>query len=84
MFAASIQSLAPLSIPLAAIIGCFLVKALKVMYSRPVQPDLTEKDRARLSRITEMIDRMESRVTALETLLKEDQASKDATHEKPI
>jgi hypothetical protein len=31
-----------------------------------------------------MIDKMESRVTALETLLKEDQASKDATHEKPI
>jgi len=84
MFAASIQSLAPLSIPLAAIIGCFAVKALKVIHRRPVQPDLTEEDRARLSRITEMIDRMESRVTALETLLKEDQASKDATHEKAI
>jgi len=82
MFAASIQSLAPLSIPLAAIIGCFVVKALKVMRSHPVQPDLTEEDRARLSRITDMIERMESRVTALETLLKEDQASKDATHEK--
>jgi phage shock protein B len=73
---------APLSIPLAAIIGCFVVKALKVMRSHPVPPDLTEEDRARLSRITEMIDRMESRITALETLLKEDQASKDTTHEK--
>jgi phage shock protein B len=82
MFATSIDSLATLIIPLAAIIGVFTVKALRIMQDRPIRADLTAEDRAKLRRITEMIEKMESRITVLETLLKDDQASREATHEK--
>lgn len=82
MFATSIDSLATLIIPLAAVIGVFTVKALRIMQDRPVRADLTAEDRAKLRRITEMIEKMESRITVLETLLKDDQTSREATHEK--
>ncbi len=76
------ESTLELIIPLAAVIGCFGVKALKVMRDRPRQPDLTAEDRGKLRRITEMIEKMEGRIGVLETLLKEDQANKEVTHEK--
>jgi hypothetical protein len=71
-----------LLIPLAAVIGCFTVKALKVIRDRPNQPTLTAEDRGKLRRITEMIEKMESRISVLEILLKEDQADSEVTHEK--
>lgn len=82
MLATSLEALASLSIPLVAIIGVFAVKALRIMHERPMKADLTAEDRAKLRRITEMIEKLEGRVTALETLLKEDQANKEVTHEK--
>jgi len=81
MFATSIE-LASLAIPLAAIIGCFGVKALRIMRDRPIQTNLTAEDRGKLRRITEMVEKMEGRITVLETLLKEDQASREVTHDK--
>jgi hypothetical protein len=48
----------------------------------PAQPDFSAEDRAKISRITEMIDKIESRVAALETLLKEEQSNKVVTHEE--
>jgi phage shock protein B len=82
MYATSIEGVAPLIIPLAAIIGVFTVKALRIMRKHPIQADLTAEDRAKLRRITEMIEKMESRITVLETLLKDDQASREVTDEK--
>ncbi len=82
MLATSLEALASLSIPLVAIIGVFAVKALRIMHDRPSKTDLTAEDRAKLRRIAEMIEKMEGRVTALETLLKEDQANREVTHEK--
>jgi phage shock protein B len=82
MYATSIEGVAPLIIPLAAIIGVFTVKALRIMRKHPIQADLTSEDRAKLRRITEMIEKMESRITVLETLLTDDQASREVTDEK--
>jgi hypothetical protein len=82
MLAAIWESAMGLIIPLAAIIGCFGVKALKVMRDRPRQPDMTAEDRGKLRRIAEMIEKMEGRIGVLETLLKEDQANREVTHEK--
>jgi hypothetical protein len=82
MMATIDESALSLLIPLAAVIGCFTVKALKVIRDRPNQPNLTAEDRGRLRRITEMIEKMESRISVLETLLKEDQADREVTHEK--
>ena len=82
MLATIYESGAALVIPLAAIIGCFGVKALKVMRDRPSQPGLTAEDRGKLRRIAEMIEKMEGRIGVLETLLKEDQAKGEVTHEK--
>ncbi len=82
MLANTCESLAALAIPLAAIIGCFGVKALKIIRDRPIQPDLKAEDLGRLRRITEMLEKMEGRIAVLETLLKEDQASREVTHEK--
>jgi hypothetical protein len=76
------ESALELAIPLAAVIGCFGVKALKVMRDRPSRPDLTAEDRGKLRRITEMIEKMEGRIGVLETLLKEDQAKREVTNEK--
>jgi hypothetical protein len=76
------ESAMELAIPLAAVIGCFGVKALKVMRDRPSQQDLTAEDRGKLRRIAEMIEKMEGRIGVLETLLKEDQANREVTHEK--
>jgi phage shock protein B len=82
MFAITFDSLASVSIPIVAIIGGFAVKALRIMRDRPISSDLSTEDRAKLRRITEMIEKMEGRITVLETLLQEDQASRGATHEK--
>jgi hypothetical protein len=82
MLATIFESAGALVIPLAAVIGCFGVKALKVMRDRPIQPDLTAEDRGKLRRITEMIEKMEGRIGVLETLLKDDQANREVTHEK--
>jgi hypothetical protein len=82
MLATICESAAALVIPLAAIIGCFGVKALKVIRDRPSQQDLTAGDRGKLRRIAEMIEKMESRIGVLETLLKEDQAAREVTREK--
>lgn len=83
MLAVLIDHVSPLVIPIVAIVCCFAVKALKISRSYPpAQPDLTAEDRARISRITELIDKLENRVTALETLLKEEQANKAVTHEE--
>jgi hypothetical protein len=71
-----------LAIPLAAIIGAFGVKALRIMRDRPIQPDLTPEVRGKLRRITEMIEKMEGRIAVLETLLKEDAVNKEVPHEK--
>jgi phage shock protein B len=77
-----IESLGPLSIGLVAVIGVFVVKALRVIHDRPIQTGPTAEDRLKLRRMTETIEKMESRVTALETLLKEDQANREVSHEK--
>ena len=72
-----------LVIPLVAIVcGCG-VAALKILcrYS-PAQPDFSAEDRAKIGRITEMVDKMERRVTALETLLQEEHTNKAASHEQ--
>jgi phage shock protein B len=82
MMATIDESALSLLIPLAAVIGCFAVKALKVIRDRPNQPSLTAEDRGKLRRIAEMIEKMESRISVLETLLKEDQANREVTHEK--
>jgi len=82
MLATSLEALASLSIPLVAIIGVCAVKALRIMHDRPMKADLRAEDRAKLRRIAEMIEKMEGRVTALETLLKEDQTNREVTHEK--
>jgi phage shock protein B len=81
MLATICESAMALVIPLAAVIGCFGVKALKVMRGRPSQADLAAEDPEKLRRIAEMIKKMESRIGVLETLLKEDQAKKEVTHE---
>jgi phage shock protein B len=71
------------SIPLLVIFGVFAIKALKITCrSRPIQGGLTVEDRARLNRIAEAIEKMEGRVSALETLLKDEQVKTDTTHEK--
>jgi hypothetical protein len=82
MLASTCESVAALIIPLAAVIGCFGVKALRIMRDRPFQPDLTAEDRGKLRRIAEMIEKMEGRIGVLETLLKEDEAKREVTHEK--
>jgi phage shock protein B len=83
MLAVLIDHVAPLVIPIVAIVCCFAVKALRISRSYPpAQPEVTAEDRARISRITELIDKLENRVTALETLLKEEQANKVVTHEE--
>ena len=83
MHAVLFDHIAPFIIAIVAIVCCFAVKALKISRScSPAQPDLTAEDRARISRITELIDKLENRVTALETLLKEEQANKAVTHEE--
>lgn len=83
MLAMVISHLASLAIPIVAIVCAFAVKALRVCRRYPpAQPDFSAEDRAKISRITEMIDKMESRVAALETLLKEEQANKVVTHEE--
>jgi len=78
-----ISHFASLAIPIVAIVCAFAFKALKVCRRYPpAQPDFSAEDRAKISRITEMIDKMESRVAALETLLREEQANKAVTHEE--
>jgi hypothetical protein len=76
-------SISPLAIPLFAIFCAFGVAALKIIrrYPAPGQ-DMTAEDRARIVRITQMIDKIESRVAALETLLKEEQSKKAVSHEE--
>ena len=71
------------SIPLLVIFGVFAIKALKITCrSHPIQGGLTVEDRARLDRIAEALEKMEGRVSALETLLKDEQVKTDTTHEK--
>jgi uncharacterized protein YlxW (UPF0749 family) len=72
------------SIPLLVIFGVFAIKALKITCrsSHPVQGGPTVEDRARLNRIAEALEKMEGRVSALETLLKDEQVKTDTTHEK--
>jgi hypothetical protein len=71
------------TIPLVVIFGVFAIRALKIMCrSHPVQAGLTVEDQARLNRITEALEKMESRVSARETLLKDEQVKTDTTHEK--
>jgi phage shock protein B len=83
MLAMVISHFASLAIPIVAIVCAFAFKALKVCRRYPpAQPDFSAEDRAKISRITEMIDKMESRVAALETLLREEQANKVITHEE--
>jgi phage shock protein B len=83
MLAMVISHLASLAIPIVAIVCAFAFKALRLCRRYPpAQPDFSAEDRAKISRITEMIDKMESRVAALETLLKEEQANKVVTHEE--
>ena len=83
MLAVLIDHVAPLVIPIVAIVCCFAVKALRISRSYPpAQPDLTAEDRARISRINDLVQKLENRVSALETLLKEEQANKAVTHEK--
>jgi phage shock protein B len=83
MLAMVISHFASLAIPIVAIVCAFAFKALKVCRRYPpAQPDFSAEDRAKISRITEMIDKMESRVAALETLLREEQANKAVTHEE--
>jgi hypothetical protein len=83
MLAMVISHFASLAIPIVAIVCAFAFKALKVCRRYPpAQPDFSAEDRAKISRITVMIDKMESRVAALETLLREEQANKAVTHEE--
>jgi phage shock protein B len=83
MLAMVISHFASLAIPIVAIVCAFAFKALKVCRRYPpAQPDFSAEDRAKIGRITEMIDKMESRVAALETLLREEQANKAVTHEE--
>ena len=83
MLAMFISHFATLTIPIVAIVCAFAFKAFRVCRQYPpAQPDFSAEDRAKIGRITEMIDKMESRVTALETLLKEEQANKAVTHEE--
>jgi phage shock protein B len=83
MLAMVISHFASLAIPIVAIVCAFAFKALRVCRRYPpAQPDFSAEDRAKISRITEMIDKMESRVAALETLLREEQANKVITHEE--
>jgi hypothetical protein len=78
MLATISESAVALVIPLGAVMGCFL----KVMRDRPSEPNLTAEDRGKLRRIIEMIEKMESRIGVLETLLKEDQTHEEVAHEK--
>ena len=79
----SLSHFTSLAIPIVAIVCAFAFKALRVCRQYPTaRPDFSAEDRAKISRITEMIEKMESRVTALETLLKEEQANKAVTHEE--
>ena len=83
MHAMVMSHVATLVISIVAIVCAFAFKIIKVCRQYPpAQPDFSAEDRAKISRITEMIDKMESRVTALETLLKEEQANKAVTHEE--
>ena len=85
MSAISIEhvALAPFAIPIVVIVCVFAVKALRVCRQYPpARPDFSEEDRAKIRRISETIDKMESRVAALETLLKEEQANKAVNHEE--
>lgn len=83
MVAVLIDHVAPLVIPIVAIVCCFAVKALRICRSHPpAQPELTSEDRARISRINELVQKLENRVSALEILLKEEQANKAVTHEE--
>jgi phage shock protein B len=83
MLSVMIGHFAGLVVPVVAIVCVFGCKALKISRSYPpAQQDLNAEDRAKIDRITEMIDKMENRVTALETLLKEEQANKAVTHEE--
>jgi phage shock protein B len=77
------EHIVELAVPIVAILCVFGCKALKISRSYPsAQPDLNAEDRAKINRIAEMIDKMENRVTALETLLKEEQPNKAVTHEE--
>jgi phage shock protein B len=78
-----VANIGPFSIPLVVILGIFAIKALKLTCrGHPIQGGLTDEDRARLNRITEALEKMENRVSALETLLKDEQVRTDTTHEK--
>ncbi len=83
MLSIAIEHSFGLLIPIFALFCVFGCKALKIILCRPpAQQDMNAEDRARIIRITEMIDKIQNRVTALETLLKDEQANKVVTHEK--
>ena len=83
MVAVLIDHVAPLVVPIVAIVCCFAVKALRICRTYPpAQPELNAEDRARISRIHDLVQKLENRVSALETLLKEEQANKAVTNEE--
>ena len=83
MVAVLIDHVAPLLVPIVAIVCCFAVKALRICRKYPpAQPELTAEDRARISRINDLVQKLENRVSALETLLKEEQANRAVTNEE--
>ncbi|MES2569765.1 MAG: hypothetical protein V4710_06875 [Verrucomicrobiota bacterium] len=68
-----------LLIPLAAVIGAFTVKILKILREKPrgslQGSTFSSEERQTLERVAVMLDRMENRIEALETILIENAAS---------
>jgi|ERR1700736_6604539 phage shock protein B len=63
-------------IPIVAIVGGISSKIISEFRSNPRPRGLAKEDLATLKRISEMLDKMESRVDALEVILSESNAQK--------
>jgi phage shock protein B len=70
------------TIPLVAIVGGLVSKTICTLRSNPRPQRLAKEDLATLKRISEMLDKMESRVDALEVILGDSNAQKQTQPSK--
>jgi hypothetical protein len=69
-------------VSIVAIVGAFVSKTICAVRSNPRPQRLEKEDLATLKRISEMLDKMESRVDALEVILGDSNAQKQTQPSK--
>ena len=79
---ASVAEWVWVTIPLVAIVGGLASKTICTLRSNPRPQRLAKEDLATLKRISEMLDKMESRVDALEVILGDSNAQKQTQPSK--